>query len=195
VKQKGAVSASAIPLALVQLVERLTPEEKRELVLALDWEELQRLRTEAMSREGERRIGDPRIYVGTTAGGLSLELPLTCVAPFISSLPRVFSVKQVDISVQDSQGSEEYNCAADELEGWLTNHPDAWQEGAIMVELGPHTLTSGGGGCLSLALEDVSPITVKEIAQRALQLCGYSYEFQKERFSAIVWEDRLEVRE
>jgi len=195
VKQKGAVSASAIPLALVQLVERLTPEEKRELVLALDWEELQRLRTEAMSREGERRIGDPRIYVGTTAGGLSLELPLTCAAPFISSLPRVFSVKQVDIFVQDSQGSEEYNCAADELEGWLTNHPDAWQEGAIMVELGPHTLTSGGGGCLSLALEDVSPITVKEIAQRALQLCGYSYEFQKERFSAIVWEDRLEVRE
>lgn len=194
-KQKGAVSASAIPLALVQLVERLTPEEKRELVLALDWEELQRLRTEAMSREGERRIGDPRIYVGTTAGGLSLELPLTCVAPFISSLPRVFSVKQVDIFVQDSQGSEEYNCAADELEGWLTNHPDAWQEGAIMVELGPHTLTSGGGGCLSLALEDVSPITVKEIAQRALQLCGYSYEFQKGRFSAIVWEDQLEVKE
>ena len=194
-KQKGAVSASAIPLALVQLVERLTPEEKRELVLALDWEELQRLRTEAMSREGERRIGDPRIYVGTTAGGLSLELPLTCVAPFISYLPRVFSVKQVDIFVQDSQGSEEYNCAADELEGWLTNHPDAWQEGAIMVELGPHTLTSGGGGCLSLALEDVSPITVKEIAQRALQLCGYSYEFQKGRFSAIVWEDQLEVKE
>jgi len=195
VKQKGAVSASAIPLALVQLVERLTPEEKRELVLALDWEELQRLRTEAMSREGERRIGDPRIYVGTTAGGLSLELPLTCAAPFISSLPRVFSVKQVDIFVQDSQGSEEYNCAADELEGWLAHHPDAWQEGAIMIELGPHTLTSGGGGCLSLALEDVSPITVKEIAQRALELCGYSYEFQKERFSAIVWEDQLEVRE
>ncbi len=194
-KQKGAVSASAIPLALVQLVERLTPEEKRELALALDWEELQRLRTEAMGREGERRIGDPRIYVGTTAGGLSLELPLTCVAPFISSLPRVFSVKQVDIFVQDSQGSEEYNCAADELEGWLTNHPDAWQEGAIMVELGPHTLTSGGGGCLSLALENVSPITVKEIAQRALQLCGYSYEFQKGRFSAIVWEDQLEVKE
>ena len=194
-KQKGAVSASAIPLALVQLVERLTPEEKRELVLALDWEELQRLRTEAMSREGDRRIGDPRIYVGTTAGGLSLELPLTCVAPFISSLPRVFSIKQVDIFVQDSQGSEEYNCAADELEGWLTNHPEAWQEGAIMIELGPHTLTSGGGGCLSLALEDVSPITVKEIAQRALQLCGYSYEFQKGRFSAIVWEDQLEVKE
>jgi hypothetical protein len=42
VKHKGVESASAIPLALVQLVERLTPEEKRELALALDWEELQR---------------------------------------------------------------------------------------------------------------------------------------------------------
>jgi len=195
VKQRGVVSSSAISLALVQLVERLTPEEKREFALALDWEELQRLRTEAMGREGERRIGDPRIYVGTTAGGLSLELPITCVAPFISSLPRVFSVQQVDIFVQDSQGSEEYHCAADELEGWLTNHPEAWQEGAIMIELGPHTLTSGDGGCLSLALEDVSPITVKEIAQRALPPCGYSYEFQKGRFSAIVWEDQLEVKE
>jgi len=48
---------------------------------------------------------------------------------------------------------------------------------------------------LSLTLEDVSPIAIKEIAQKALQLCGYSYEFQKERFSAIVWEDQLEVRE
>ncbi len=96
--------------------------------------------------------------MGTTASGLSLELPLTCVVPFISFLPRVFSVQQVNILVQDSQGSEEYHCAADELEGWLTNHPDAWQEGAIMVELGPHTLTSGGGGCLSLALEDY-PLT------------------------------------
>lgn len=193
-KHEGVVSASAIPSALAQLVERLTPEEKREFALTLDWEGLQRLRTQAMGRKEERRVGDPRIYVGTTAGGLSLELPLTCVAPFLSSLPRVFSVQQVSIFVQDSQGSEEYHCAADELEGWLTNHPEAWQEEAIMIELGPHTLTSGGGGCLSLALEDVSPITVKEIAQRALQLCGYSYEFQKERFSAIVWDDQIEVR-
>jgi len=81
------------------------------------------------------------------------------------------------------------------LENWLASHPDAWQEAAIMIELGSHTLISGGGGCLSLALEDVSPLTIKEIAQRALELCGYSYEFQKERFSAIVWEDRLEVTE
>jgi len=195
VRQKGIVSASAIPSALVQLIERLTPEEKRELALALDWEELQRLRVEATDRERERPVGDPRIYVGTTASGLSLELPLKCVVPFISSLPRFFSVNQVDIFVQDSQGSEEYHCAADELEGWLSKHPDAWQEGAIMIELGPHTLISGGGGCLSLTLEDVSPIAIKEIAQKALQLCGYSYEFQKERFSAIVWEDQLEVRE
>ena len=188
-KQKGVESAATIPLALAQLVERLTLEEKREFALALDWQELQRLRTEARRGKEERRIGDPRIYVGTTAGGLSMELP------FISSLLRAFSIKQVDIFVQDGQGSEEYHCTADELEDWLTDHPEAWPEGAIMIELGPHTLTSGGGGCLSLTLEDVPPITIKEIAQRALQLCGYNYEFQKERFSAIVWEDRLVVRE
>ncbi len=194
-KQKEVVSASAIPLALAQLVERLTIEEKREFAQVLDWEGLQRLRTEARRRKGERRIGDPQIYVGTTTDGLSMELPLTCVMLFISSLPSVFSIKQVDIFVQDGQGSEEYHCAADELEDWLTNHPKTWQEGAIMVELGPHTLTSGGGGCLSLALEDVPPAVVKEIAQKALQLCGYNYEFQQGRFSAIVWEDQLEVRE
>ncbi|MFQ6057987.1 MAG: hypothetical protein ACE5MB_03780 [Anaerolineae bacterium] len=194
-KQKGAAPPSAIPLALVQLIKRLTPEEKREFAMALDWEELQRLRVETTGQKRERRVGDPRIYVGTTASGLSLELPLKCVLPFVSSLPHILAVEQVDIFVQDSQGSKEHSCAADELEGWLASHPNAWQEGAIMIELGPHTLISGGGGCLSLALEDVPPVTLKEIAHRALKLCGYNYEFQKERFSAIVWENRLEVTE
>lgn len=39
--RREAVPPSAIPLALVQLIERLTPEEKREFAMALDWEELQ----------------------------------------------------------------------------------------------------------------------------------------------------------
>ena len=194
-KQKGVAPPSAIPLALVQLIERLTPEEKREFTMALNWEELQGLRVEATGRKRERRVGDPRIYVGTTASGLSLELPLKCVLPFVSSLPHILAVEQVDILVQDSKGSQEHSCAADKLESWLASHPNAWQEGAIMIELGPHTLISGGGGCLSLALEEVSLVTLKEIAQRALELCGYNYEFQQGRFSAIVWEDQIEVRE
>ncbi|MDH7486511.1 MAG: hypothetical protein QHJ81_09590 [Anaerolineae bacterium] len=194
-KQRETVSPSAIPLALAQLIERLTPEEKQEFALALNWQELRKLRMEAISQREGRRVGDPRIYVGTTASGLSLELPLRCVAPFISLLSHTLSAKQADILIQDSQGSEEHHCAADELEDWLANHPDAWQEKAMMIELGPHTLISGGGGCLSLALEDVPPTMVKEIAQGALKLCGYSHEFQKERFSALVWEDKLEVRE
>lgn len=131
-KHRRTAEPSVIPLALAQLIERMTPEEKREFAMALDWEELQRLRVEAIGQKRERRVGDPQIYVGTTASGLSLELPLDCVLPFMSSLPHTLAIEQVDIFVQDGQGSKEYSCAADELEGWLISHPDAWREGAIL---------------------------------------------------------------
>ncbi len=65
----------------------------------------------------------------------------------------------------------------------------------MMVELGPHTLVSGGGGCLALVLKDVPLAIHRQVAQMALRLCGYDYTFSGDRFSATVWEDQLEVTE
>ena len=54
--------------ALAELIGRLTIEEKRKLAKVVDWDEFQRL------RKSERRISDPKVYVGTTENGLSAAL-------------------------------------------------------------------------------------------------------------------------
>ncbi|MBC8493026.1 MAG: hypothetical protein H8D43_04495, partial [Chloroflexi bacterium] len=117
--------------ALAELIGRLTVEEKRKLAAVVDWDEFQWL------RKSERRIGNPKVYVGTTKDGLSLELPLECVRPFIQTLPASLSVESVEIFAQDGSGSREYSLAASELEAWLRSHANVLQEGSIMIEFGP----------------------------------------------------------
>ncbi|MFQ6040890.1 MAG: hypothetical protein ACE5PV_08545 [Candidatus Poribacteria bacterium] len=120
---------------------------------------------------------------------------MECVLPFINYLPKVLTIDEIEIFILDSQGSKEYRCATSDLKNFLEEHLEALSEGSIMIEFGPHTLISGGGGCLSLALNNIPKATVKEIAREALKICGFEYQFKKEQFSAIVWKDQLEVRE
>jgi len=184
--------SSAIAVALTELLDRLTIEEKREFARLIDWEEFQRLRVEAAS---VRRVGDPKVYVRTTPDGLSLELPVGKVPAFLSSLPGILSANTVAIFVQDGDGSQEWQGPADELASWLAAHSAAWRDGSLMIEFGPHTLVSGGGGCLSLTLTGRAGSLRRTIAEQALALCGFRHTFVGEHFSAIVWEDRLEVQE
>jgi hypothetical protein len=188
------LSSSTIALGLAEIIDRLTVEEKREFVKIIDWDELQRLRVE-IAQDKSKNFGEPRVYIGTTEAGLSLELPMESVLPFINFLPRILNIDEIEIFILDNRGSKEYRCAASELKNFLEEHLEAIREGSIMIEFGPHTLVSGGGGCLSLALENVPKATVKEIARKALELCGFEYQFRKEKFSAIVWENLLEVKE
>ena len=185
--QSRVTSPPTTTAALAELIGRLTIEEKGKLAKVIDWDELQRL------RKSERRISDPKVYVGTTENGLSLELPVECVRPFIQTLPASLSVENVEIFVQDGSGSREYSLAASELEAWLRSHADFLREGSIMIEFGSHTLTSGGGGCLSLALENASSSTLREIARKALTLCGFDHKFKGDEFSTFVWKDQLEA--
>jgi hypothetical protein len=182
------LSSSTIALGLAEIIDRLTVEEKREFVKIIDWDELQRLRVE-IAQDKSKNFGEPRVYIGTTEAGLSLELPMESVLPFINFLPRILNIDEIEIFILDNRGSKEYRCAASELKNFLEEHLEAIREGSIMIEFGPHTLVSGGGGCLSLALENVPKATVKEIARKALELCGFEYQFRKEKFSAIVWEN------
>ena len=179
--QSRVTSPSATAAALAELIGHLTIEEKRKLARVIDWDEFQRL------RKSERRIGDPKVYVGTTENGLSLELPLECVRPFIQALPASLSVESVEIFAQDGNGSREYSLAASELDAWLGSHANVLQEGSIMIEFGPHTLTSGGGGCLSLALDKASRYTLRKIGREALAICGFDHKFKGDKFSAQVW--------
>ena len=120
---------------------------------------------------------------------------MECVRPFIQTLPASLSIESVEIFAQDGNGSREYSLAASELEAWLRSHANVLQEGSIMIEFGPHTLTSDGGGCLSPALENASSSTLREIARKALTLCGFDHKFNGDRFSALVWKAQLEVNE
>jgi hypothetical protein len=185
--------SSAIAVALAELLDRLTIEEKREFARLIDWQEFQWLRMTAA--ESARCVGDPKVYVGTTPDGLSLELPVGKVPAFLSSLPGLLAANAVAIFVQDGDGSQEWQCPADELASWLAVHSAAWRDGSLMIEFGPYTLVSGGGGCLSLILIGQSGSLRRAIAEQALTLCGFRHTFTGERFSAIVWEDRLEVSE
>lgn len=187
--QRRVAAPSTIAEALAELIDRLTIEEKRKLAEVVDWDELQRL------RKTERRVGDPKVYIGTTKDGLSLELPAECIRLFIRALPAILSVENVGIFTQDGKGSREYSLADSELEAWLEGHANVLQEGSIMIEFGPHTLISGGGGCLSLALDNVPSSTLRKIASKALRLCGFDHKFKGDKFSALVWEDQLEVNE
>jgi len=187
--QSEVTSPLTTATSLAELIGRLSIEEKRELAKIIDWNDLQRL------RNSERRIGEPKVYVGTTKNGLSLELPVECVRPFIQALPASLSVESVEIFAQDGNGSREYSLAASELEAWLESHANVLWEGSLMIEFGPHTLTSGGGGCLSLALENASSSMLQKIAREALKLCGFDHKFKWDTFSALVWEDQLEVNE
>lgn len=189
---------SAVASGLAQLQERLTTEEKRAFARLVNWEELQHLRLEAVGALAGRPVGDPRVYVGTTADGLSLDLPVEHVPTFVIMLPHMLAMEVdegVEIWLQDGEGSQEYSCTVTDLKSWLKGHAEALNEGSAMIEFGPHTLITGGVGCLSLTLRDVPVVTIREIARQALALCGFHCEFKGDHFSAIVWEDQLEVTE
>ena len=192
-QQNSAASPSTITLGLAEIIDRLTIEEKREFVKIIDWDELRRLRE--IAADEDKALDEPRIYIGTTEDGLSLELPMECVLPFINYLPKVLTIDEIEIFILDSQGSKEYRCSVSELKGFWEKHLKALCEDSVMIEFGPHTLISGGGGCLSLALNNIPKATMKEIAREALKICGFEYQFKKEQFSAIVWKDQLEVKE
>lgn len=186
---------STIALGLAEIVERLTAEEKREFTQLVNWEELQRLRIEARRMPAVRPVGDPRLYIATTADGLSLDLPLEHTSAFLAMLSGKLASKAIDIFVQNGEGSQETACLAADLAVWLGRHEDILREGAMMMEFGLYTVISAGGGCLSLNLEDAPPALRREIAQQALALSGFEHKFQADHFSAIVWDDQLEVME
>jgi hypothetical protein len=186
---------STIALGLAEIVERLTAEEKREFTQLVNWEELQRLRSEVRIAPTARRVGDPRLYLQTTQDGLSLDLPLEHVPAFIAMLQEKLASQTIEIYVRNGEEPEEVSCLASNLVVWLESHADVLREGAIMMEFGRHTLISAGEGCLSLTLEDAPAALRREIAQQALTICGFPHQFRGDRFSALVWRDQLEVTE
>ncbi len=194
--------------ALAELVKRLTSEEKREFVRWLSWEELEGLRHEVVDTfaslspgleseeavaQSPRRVGEPRVYVGTTPDGLALELPVECVATFVKRLPIILSVSSIEVYLRRNDKGEEYQVSPEEFADFLDNHREVLLEGSLMVELNGATLVSGGEGCMLLTLEGFSGEVRRRLATEALRICGFGYEFASDSFTATVWNEELEV--
>jgi hypothetical protein len=177
--------------ALKEILGRLTPEEKKEFARLVDLDELMQLKA-AVSQK--RRIGDPKVYVGTTPSGLSLELPVEHAIEFVRWLADVLTPQRIEIFTSANGGSREYSCSTGEFSEFLRTH-QSLSENWSMIEFDEVTLVSGGGGCFSLALEGVSKKVIREIAQGALELCGFEHRFSADEFSAVVWDGELEVKE
>ena len=178
--------------ALTEMLGRLTPEEKKEFARLVDLDELIQLKAAVPQ---ERRIGDPKVYVGTTPSGLSLELPVEHAIEFVRWLADILAPQRIEIFTSENGGSKEYSCSTDEFSEFLKTHDWPLSENWSMIEFDEVTLVSGGGGCFSLALEGVSKEMIREIAQGALEICGFEHRFLADEFSAVVWDGELEVKE
>lgn len=177
--------------ALAEMLDRLTPKEKKEFARLVDLDELMQLKAAVPQK---RRLGDPKVYVGTTPSGLSLELPVEHAIEFIRWLADVLAPRRIEIFTSENGGSKEYSCSTDEFSEFLKTHRPL-SENWSMIEFDEVTLVSGGGGCFSLSLEGVSREMIREIAQGALEICGFEHRFSGDKFSAVVWDGELEVKE
>jgi len=189
---KQAKVQGATAQVLAEMLDHLTPEEKKEFVRLVDLDELVQLKADVSH---ERRIGDPKVYVGTTPGGLSLELPVEHVIEFIRWLADTLVPQRIEIFTSENGGSKEYSFSMDEFSQFLSTHDQSLSENWSMIEFDEVTLVSGGGGYLSLTLESVSKEMIREIARGALEICGFMHRFSGDEFSAVVWDGELEVKE
>ncbi|MEW6095429.1 MAG: hypothetical protein AB1567_02725 [bacterium] len=181
-----------IELALAEIVNRLTTQEKETFLQAVNWDELRQLREKVGEK---RRYGDPKLYVGTTYNGLSCELPEDKVIDCLSILPEIFSSKEIEISVWNDEERIETSCTSDKFINLLKKYEHFLIEGCTMIECDVFTLISGGGGCISITIERISNKLIKKVAENFLAICGFKQKFSKDKFSAILWNDKLEVEE
>lgn len=197
-------TGTGIGQALAELVNRLTQEERIEFAQSLSWEELEPLRhtespagSKEVQPEGNRvrRMGDPKVYVGTTVDGLALELPADRTATFIKYLANALSASSIDVYLRRKGKGEEYNLAINELDEFLSTHQEVVSHRSWTMELDEATLVSGNGGCLLLSLEGMPGVLKRQLATKALRVCGFDYDFTGDKFSAVVWNDELEVTE
>lgn len=189
---KSTAASLTIPKALVEILSRLSPEEKFEFANSLDWKEFEQLRKAGKPKE-VRRVGDPEVYVQADSDSLDFEMPAFKVSEFVRFLLQLFLPTRVELFLQ--KRNEEVTCTPNEFNDFLTNSRDILAEDCLMIEFGENTLISGGGGCLGLTLAKPNSKLIRKIAEGFLQICGFEYHFSEDHFSAVVWETDLEVEE
>lgn len=185
-------SSSKIARAIIEILDRLSSDEKKHFARIFKWEEFEAIRKE-LNRVDGRKHGDPEVYVQASPEELNFELPVDKVKDFVRFLSEILHCDRVDVFIRKGKTSQENSYSMNEFRDFLARSEILLAEGYLMIEFGGNTLVSGGGGCMDLELEERNSELVKTIAEKVLEMCGFKHRFSKDRFYAIVWDKELEV--
>lgn len=187
-------SSFTLPLAVIELIKRMTPEEKQQFSSLLNMQELQKHDNEKTSSNG-KRYGDPKFYLGTTPRGLNLEIPKEQINAVLKLFLHELAPKNIELFISGSQDFREVKLSPEDFHTLFSTDPKYFRENHILIEMDDNELTSAGEGCMSITLCPSMMAKRNELATKILATCGYSHKFKNETFYAIDWDKKLEVNE
>lgn len=186
---------SHLPIAVAELIKRMSQSEQAALLSHFTWQELKEW--EELKRELESQATlwpEPKVFVEIGAEEMIFEAPPEKVIPFLQQLVQDMGVEKVTVRFHEDGERREWQGLANELPEMLQNHREIINDDAVVVEYGQHTMYSNGGGCMMLNTTAEAEVK-RQIAQHFLDLCGHPHRVESDRFIALVRDGRLEVLE
>lgn len=187
-------ATSVLPQAVIELINRMTPQEKRELSRLFNWKELEQLEEEKTSRN-DRRRGDPKIYIGTTPKGLNVEIPKERVNEVLLLVLKELSPTNIAVFLSGPQEFKELKLLPEKFQNIMTTDPEYFSTRHALIEIDDNEIFSAAEGCMSMVFSSSNMLRRRNIAAKILNTCGYSHKFISDRFYAIVWDKELQVEE
>jgi len=139
-------------------------------------------------------LKEPELYVQLGREHISLEVPQRITLKVLGRLAATLRAKKVVMRFDVDGKSKELRCTPAALPKVLRQYEKLIREEAVIIEYGPSTLYSNGGGCLFLETSAGNEVK-KKIAQQVLELCGYSHRVKSNRFTALARSGKLKVIE
>jgi hypothetical protein len=184
-------SSSISPQAVIELISQMTTYEKEELSKLLGLKSIEK----TDQPENGRRRGDPKFYLGTTPKGLNLEIPIEKFAAVFLLFLEEISPKKIEISSSYRGEFKETQFALAAFQDLMKSKPEYFCDRNVLIEMDDNEIVSSGGECLSIILSPTMMRKRNELASKIAAACGYTHQFKRGQFYAIVWEDEMEIRE
>ncbi len=187
-------SSSVSPKAIVELINNMTALEKEELSRLLDVKIFEELRPSKTSQNG-RRIGDPKFYLGTTPRGLNLEIPMEKFSSVLQLFLKDISPQKIEIFLSSPENFKELKLTPQAFQNLIISEPDYFINRRALIEMDDNEIITSGGGCISMVLNPAIMRKRNELASKIVEACGYTHQFKRKQFYAIVWDDEMEIKE
>lgn len=183
--------SSVSPEAVFELIKQMTAYEKEELSKLLDLKAIEKI----SQPENGRRRGDPKFYLGTTAKGLNLEIPAEKSANVFLLFLKEMAPQTIEISFSDPEEFKEVIITPTAFQDLIESDPEYFHSRNVLIEMDDNEIVASGGECISLLLSSPMMRQRNRLASKIVSACGYTHQFEREQFYAIVWDDEMEIRE